>query len=120
MSIDCYCDYDPAEFYSRRTRKARRLHRCEECSRSIQPGEQYEYVSGKWDGWISEFKTCQYCVSMRDFMHNSVPCFCWAHGSMRDDLRDAMDDAYGRAREEVRGLAFRIGRMEVARRTASR
>lgn len=115
MSIDCFCDYEPASFYIKFTRKARKAHRCEECSRPILPGEKYELATGKWD-WISTFKTCQHCVSMRDFMRNSVPCFCWAHGSMRDDLREAMEDAYGRAREEVRGLAFRIGRMEVARR----
>lgn len=119
MSIDCYCDYDPAEFYCRRTRKAQKTHRCEECSRPILLGEQYEHVVGKWVGSMSTFKTCRYCVSMRDFMRNSVPCFCWAHGSMRDDLRQALEGAYGRARDDVRGLAFRIGRIEVERKRAA-
>ena len=38
MTADaCYCDYDPAEFYHREERKARKPHKCGECSRKISP-----------------------------------------------------------------------------------
>lgn len=117
--IDCFCDYDPPSFYWQRSRKARKKHECDECGRNIVPGETYEVVTAKWPDYSHRpdtFKTCSHCVEMRTFVKNSVPCFCWLHHTMRDDIRDAVESAYERARDEVRGLAFRIYRMEIARR----
>jgi hypothetical protein len=77
---DCYCDYEMPEFHSRRDVKScREGFQCEECSRSVPPGEPYEYVSGRWGGFMSSFKTCQRCVDLRQWVQNNVPCFCWAH-----------------------------------------
>lgn len=116
MSYDCYCDYDPPSFSSQQLRKARKQHRCEECGRKILPGETYEYVSGLWDGWFGDFKTCHHCLSIRTFVKNSIPCFCWAHGNLREDVKTAVEEAYYRAGTEVAGLKFRVGRMEVERK----
>lgn len=57
-------DFDAASFYCRETRKARKAHTCFECHRTIQPGEHYEVVSGKWDGSISTYHTCAECVDI--------------------------------------------------------
>jgi hypothetical protein len=48
--LDCYCDYDPPEFWSLNMLAAKKQHQCYECSGPILPGETYEYVSGKWEG----------------------------------------------------------------------
>jgi hypothetical protein len=108
VSFDCYCDYDAPEFYGSSVRRARRPHRygCEECDQPIKAGQRYELVAGKWDGTFFTFKTCQGCLDLRTWVKNNVPCFCWAHGNIHDDMRTAIDDAYERAQGEVVGLNF--------------
>jgi hypothetical protein len=112
---DCYCDYDPPVFHSRAVRKARKNHKCYECRSPIFSGEQYEYVTGKWDGDIEVFKTCQHCVDLRIWVQNNVPCLCWGHGNMFDDLRDAIEDACDRAPSETVGLRFGFMRRIIIR-----
>lgn len=117
MTMDCYCDYDAPEYYRLRLVKAaRKQHRCEECGRAILPGERYENVHGKWEGAVSTLKTCANCLDIRQFVANSVPCFCWAHGNMLDEARDAIQDAYWRAGDEVKGLFMGYGRLVIAGR----
>jgi hypothetical protein len=112
--MDCFCDYEPPEFYNKYSLRARKVHRCEECGGEIRAGEKYEYVSGKWCGDFSTFKTCERCADLRQWVKNSVPCFCWAHGSLHDDARDTVQDASGRAGEEAAGLRFGLLRRLVA------
>lgn len=114
--LDCYCDYEPAQIYRANIRRARKQHRCDECSGLIVVGEQYEYVFGIWDGMPNSCKTCARCVAIRRFVANNLPCFCWAHGEMLDDARDAIEDAYQRAPDEVRGLAVGYLRLVIARK----
>lgn len=109
MSEACWCDYDPPEFYDRREPTARKEHRCAECGGRILPGERYERVSGKWDGDFSQFKTCCRCTSLRDWVKAHVPCFCWAHGNIRED---ALETARAYA-HEAPGLLFGAYRREV-------
>lgn len=106
MSFDCFCDYDPPAFYDRSTPRARKQHICEECGVTIQPGETYERVVGKWDGHLSTFATCERCHDLRQYVENSVPCFCWAHGSMLDDAAECMSEARYHADEAARGFYF--------------
>ena len=83
---DCSCvvcdDYDPATFYSQVVRKARTGKKCCECERTIEPGEEYEHTSGKWDKQISIFETCADCLSVRA----SFFCEGYLHGGMWDML----------------------------------
>lgn len=116
--MDCCCDYDPAEFYHSAIRTARKLHRCEECGRFIRPGETYEHVTGKWNGDLDTFKTCSHCRDIRQFVKNSVPCFCWGHGNLDEDVANTIQDAYWRAPDEVKGLRFSVGRLVIARNGA--
>jgi hypothetical protein len=113
---ECYCDYDAPVFYTAKCVKARKPHKCGECGRGIAAGEIYEKAIGKMDdGYIYTPKTCSHCRDIRQFVQNSVPCFCWAHGSLDDDVSNAVQDAYYRARDEVKGLAFAVGRLMVKR-----
>ena len=116
MSYDCSCDYDAPQFYWRRQRSARKPRRCEECAGHILPGDRYEYVSGKWDGHIGSFTTCQHCHDIRQWVQNNVPCFCWAHGNLDEDAKGAVDDACYRAPLETAGLRFGLARRLVRRR----
>jgi hypothetical protein len=108
------CDYDPAEFYSATIRKARKQHKCFECRGFIEPGEQFEYVAGCWDGNFDYFKTCCRCVDLRTWVKNNIPCVCWAHGNLHDDLLENVRAASWRAGEEVRGVHFGFLRRMVA------
>lgn len=113
--MDCSCDWDPPRFYNSAIRMARKVHRCEECPAEIQPGEKYEHVSGCWDYGVSTFKTCQRCIDLRTWVQNNVPCFCWAHGNADEGMREAVEDAYRRARDEVTGLWFGLQRRFILR-----
>lgn len=115
MSYECACDYDAPAFYSKQQRKARKSHRCEECAGHIHPGERYEYVSGKWDVHIGSFITCQHCHDIRQWVKNNVPCFCWAHGNLREDAENAVEEARSRAPQETIGLRFGLLRRFVMR-----
>ena len=118
MSFDCSCDYEPAQFYCAQIRKARKEHRCEECGEKIIPGSKYEYVSGKWDSYVNEFKTCERCVNLRVWVKNNVPCFCWCHGNMLEDARETIEEARYRAPDETAGLMFGFLRRRYAARVA--
>jgi hypothetical protein len=100
--MGCYCDYEQPEFYNSAMRTARKLHRCNECARAIRPGEQYEYVSGKWDGEIGKFKTCQRCLDLRNYTTSNIPCACWSHGNMIEDCIESLREY----QHELPGLLF--------------
>ncbi len=108
---ECYCDYDPAVIYNRHIRRARKQYRCDECGRQINPKDTYERVDGLWEGFCwSTFFTCSSCHDLRQWVQNSVPCFCWAHGNMIEDAKAAIEDARYRAPEETVGLQFGFNR----------
>lgn len=111
--MDCFCDYDAPAFYNKTMPKARKVHKCYECCGTILPGEVYESVTGKWD-YVDTFKTCSRCVDLRTWVRNNVPCVCWAHGNMHDDLRETVQEAAWRAGAEVAGLRFGFLRRMVA------
>jgi hypothetical protein len=66
-------------------RKARKEHKCTECGSVIKKGEEYEYISGMWDGTWDFFKTCQDCIDIRESL-SMMECFCWSHGGLAEDL----------------------------------
>jgi len=113
--IDCSCDYDPPEFWSKTVPTARKQHRCEECAGPIFPGEKYEYIAGKWGGYFDSFKTCERCVDIRQWVQNNLPCFCWAHGNMIEDAAEAVNEASFRTPTETVGLRFGFLRRKVLR-----
>lgn len=110
MSDACFCDYDQPEFYNQRMQTAKKEHRCKECGKPIATGEIYENVSGKWDGRFDTFKTCPRCLALKDWVKAHVPCFCWAHGNIREDALETARE-YDR---QAPGLLFGAYRREVA------
>lgn len=106
---DCVCDYDPATVYHKQDHIARIKHRCDECGRTIWPGEVYERVRAIWEGDPYVCKTCIRCLDVREFVTAAVPCFCWEHHNM---LEDAENTADGYA-HEAPGLWFGFLRRKV-------
>lgn len=106
----CYCDYDPVDAYWASRPIARKSHRCDECSRTIQPGERYERVRGIWSGFPAVFKTCVWCLAARDLVTSSLQCFCWSHQSLTEDISNVLQDT------KVPGLKMAVGRLAVERK----
>ena len=98
--MDCACvyigDYDCAELHSRRMVKARKIHKCEECNREIQPGEEYEYVTAKWYGAFETMKTCQDCLSIREVFF----CEGWVYSGMMEHLTEHIQEMNGKISSE--------------------
>lgn len=73
------------------------------------PGERYEKVVGVWDSTFSEFKICPRCRDIRTWMINQFECFCWAYGTLHEDIREHFGEM-PRIVGESDGLAFAMGR----------
>ena len=114
--MECYCDYDPAEFLATYVRKARKPHKCEACSAVISPGAQYEIVAGKWDGEFATFHTCMDCQRLREYVIAHVPCFCWSYQMLYDEARETLREYV----HHVPGMAMESGRLMVAMRRRMR
>jgi hypothetical protein len=83
----CYCDSDyQATIYRKSEHTARQPHKCYECGRTINPGERYESVFAVWDGRGETCKTCPHCLAIREWVVAHVPCSCWMHGNMLEDI----------------------------------
>ena len=113
--MNCDCDYDAPEFYNAEIRRAKREYRCKECHGRIAKSEQYERVTGKWDGSFEIFITCERCRDLRVWAQNNVPCLCVIHGNMEEEIKTAVDDAVYRAPNETAGLRFGMIRRMYAR-----
>lgn len=95
----CTCDdLEQPAFFAESTRTARRHHTCCECDHPIVPGERHHYVSGKWDGNWSIYRTCSRCAAARDlFAHFE----CAGLG----ELACAADEMIGELGEDERAVA---------------
>lgn len=115
MTHDCYCAYDsPETYHARIVARARKPRTCPECGEAIAVGDRYEYVWGIWEGRADTQITCADCLSLRQWAVISVPCFCWAHGNLLDDIRTMVDEV----RADVPGFFFEYGRRVVRIRRA--
>ena len=85
---DCY---DALEFFSKTMRRARKEHKCCECRRMILPAEEYEHVSGKWEGQVETYKTCQDCLSIR----REFFCEGFFYEQMFEYLHEHLNEIYG-------------------------
>lgn len=113
---ECYCDYDYTfSVYRCANHVARKQHRCYECGRVIAPGERYEYAFGYGDGESMSAHTCQQCTDIRDWVVAHVPCCCWAHGNVHDDIRNTVDHYWPEAPGLLFGWLRRVAAMQRAR-----
>lgn len=53
------------DFATTIARRARKPHRCEECFRTIHPGETYHRTAGSWEGDFFTVKACAHCCAFR-------------------------------------------------------
>lgn len=72
---------EPPELCGTLIVRARKPQTCCECTDPIHPGEQYEAVSGKWDGEWASFKTCLPCKEIRE----TFCCEGWTFGHLWTD-----------------------------------
>lgn len=80
----CVDDYEPSDVWSATVRKARREHRCDECGRTIVPGERYEHVSSLYDGSWSTLKTCPHCLAASQWLR--IVCRGYLVGNLHEEL----------------------------------
>lgn len=116
----CYCDCEQPEFWTQNVRRARKSHRCCECGSDIKPGEQYEAYSGKWDGYVTSYSTCERCLAFRQWYAANRPCFCWCFTEMFDAVRDDVEDQGHVMLKEAPGFLFEVGRRYVKIRNRAR
>jgi hypothetical protein len=84
--------------------RARKTHVCEECTRSIAPGEVHQRLDALYEGrWILA-RTCAHCEAAGVFL--DVLCGGYLVGGMGEELADHWDE-YG---------TLGLGRIMVARR----
>lgn len=53
------------DFASTKQVKARKAHKCEECWRTIEPGETYHRTAGSWEGDFFTCVACAHCAALR-------------------------------------------------------
>jgi hypothetical protein len=84
-------DLEIPEFFNEEVVQARKEHKCYECRRTIEKGWYYHRSTGKWDGQVSTYKTCNRCTMiqkwMREFADNNDLEFSLAFGSLYDEIR---------------------------------
>lgn len=86
--VTCCCIdtdfYEAASVSSDKIVRARKRWECCECPEPIQPGEEYHYVRGLWDGTWRTFRTCMPCKRIRD---EYMTCG-FVYGQLGQDLKE--------------------------------
>jgi hypothetical protein len=83
-------DSDYVQELDRSTPTARKEHRCNECRRTIAPGETYELFKGIWDGRFAYYKTCTHCQQAREWLYRQ--CNGYVFTEVRDELEEHWRD----------------------------
>ncbi len=82
----CMVGDDYVDLLSSKTPKARKAHKCEECGRQIEPGENYVYETWLWEGDMSFGKTCLQCRAATHWLN--IVCSGWVYNMVIDDLHE--------------------------------
>jgi hypothetical protein len=85
-------------------RRARKPRRCEECGRTIEPGEKYRrfvYVASRGDP-LEDTATCPTCSALGTALVNEGPDACWTLGEVRENLRELIRDGGAATARAVR------------------
>ena len=80
----CNTDYDIAAIYRQTYVIARKSHTYSECRGLISPGNQYQYIFGKWDSDVSVFKTCIDCCVPQKWLLEE--CDGFIHGDLYSEI----------------------------------
>jgi len=70
---------------------ARKMHECNECTRTIHPGEPFRKDFVVWDrGSAGSFLTCEHCSVLLEWL--GVNCDGWIFGEVVDDIHEHSKD----------------------------
>lgn len=86
-------DCERNEFSSSVKRKARKEHRCDECRRTIQPGETYELNVGMYDGMFNTNKVCAHCLIATAWLAKN--CGGYVTDAVLEDIREHIEEYRG-------------------------
>ena len=86
--LDPY-DLDPVDVMRETTPKARKRHKCVECSRPILTGSHYVRASIVYDGTAETIKTCMRCAAVRRALQDEDGSgWVIEYGKLRAALRE--------------------------------
>lgn len=106
MGFSCDCYDDEPEFHRVSEKRARKAHKCCECAETIRPGEFYEHASGKWEGKIEAFHTCERCAGLRSSYF--AMGYCVSYGNLWSDHYEMLTKGAVRAREVAKGVLANV------------
>jgi hypothetical protein len=87
------CRIDGAErvnIFQSADRKARKEHRCDECRRTILPGEVYHYEFGELEGDPETYRTCQHCLVAREWLLKN--CEGWIYTQVMEEIWEHVEE----------------------------
>lgn len=88
-------DCDSSTVSRQKMVKARKAHRCGECSRIIDPGEVYQYVFMVLEDEPMVWHTCSHClVASRWLIEN---CGGWVHEQVLEEIEEHAEEYPARA-----------------------
>lgn len=89
------CSIDDAEYSTLWTNvsyRARKPHRCDECNRTIHPGETYEKWRSLYEGLWSYGKVCAHCKAAGRWLDGW--CGGWLRHGLTEELGDHWAEGY--------------------------
>ena len=87
--MGCLCEGPYPEFYRNKDHTAKKQYKCCECNKPITPGQRYRRTSGKWEGDVREFKTCESCSDIWDNL--TALGYCITHEELSEFYQEHLD-----------------------------
>lgn len=87
------CDDSYPEFLKKEKRKAKKNYFCSECGFTINSGDFYHYIAGKWDGDMRFFRRCLLCDAACESLRTALDydgCF----GGLWEEYNNFAFDGY--------------------------
>lgn len=97
----CRIDDCDTQVYSSKHVTARKSHVCDECHRSISPGERYLYAFFVSEGGGVSCHTCAHCLAAAEWLVKN--CGGWVHAQVLEELVEHQGD-YPNIREALQPL----------------
>lgn len=95
------CDFE-GTFLGVESSRARKVHKCEECWREIQPGETYTIATWATDDRIERMKMCAHCEVASKWLSDN--CGGFVYGGIWEDIEEHIQEYRGVYPEVTRDL----------------
>lgn len=83
-------DSESCSFWDEESRKAKKLHKCNECGRQIAPGEIYLYCKWIYDGDWGTSKMCAHCEVAAEWLR--INCGGFVTHNIYEDISEHVDE----------------------------